>query len=136
MHYCTKQDLINASDENELIALTGQDNNGQIDDAKINQAISDASAEIDAYISRFLPLSEVPPIIRAKACDMARHELYSHDATERVKELYKNAINFLEKVAKGTVSLGLTESGNKPASSLSSVMQSDGRVFGRDDGVW
>ena len=131
MPYCTKQDLIDRFGEAEMIQLTDRAATGEIDDAVLDQAIEDAGGEIDGYLASggyATPLSPVPRIVTAKACDMARHALYDDHAAEQVRKRYEDAIRFLRAVADGTVKLGVSA----PEPVGGNVAQMDGgrQVFG------
>jgi phage gp36-like protein len=126
--------MINRFSEQELIQLTDRDNLDVIDDTVINQAIDDASAEIDGYLAKYtLPLANVPSVLNRVACDIARYFLYDDKATEQVTERYEKVTKFLLNVSKGVISLGVDSSGNAPQTSNGAQMQSGGRVFSRDD---
>lgn len=133
MAYCTRQNLIDRYGEEELIQLTDRANIGQIDDAVLDQAIADAAAEIDGYLSaRYtLPLGSVPAALTRVAADIARYDLYSSVAPEHVRQRYEDARRFLEQIAAGRVQLGAGGVEPPSTSSLADI-QSGGRVFGRD----
>lgn len=134
MPYCTMQDLIDRFGEDELIQLTDRANLGVIDDSVLNQAIADADAEINGYLANYsLPLATVPIVLVRSACDIARYFLYDDAATEQVTKRHDDVLKFLGQVAKGTISLGVDATGNKPTPSDGTLMESGGRVFGRDD---
>jgi phage gp36-like protein len=111
MAYCTQENILARIDEANLIQLTDEAGNGEIDDSKVTAAIADADATVDAYCQgRYtLPLSPVPPKITQVSVDIAVYNLYSHSdlaMPEIRQERNKDAIRFLEKVAAGTISLG------------------------------
>lgn len=112
MTYCTQQDLIKSFDEAELIIMTDRDNLGVINEDVLNNAIDNAAAEIDSYISvRYsLPLNSTPSVLTLHACNITRYRLYDNRSRDEVTERYKQAISFLDKISKGTVSLGVTSS--------------------------
>ncbi|EJO35519.1 gp436 family protein [Acinetobacter radioresistens] len=66
----------------------------------INEALQDAAEEINGYIGgRYpLPLPNVPSNLNRMACDIARYRLYYQQPTEEVRNRYKDAIKFLERV--------------------------------------
>jgi len=68
--------------------------------ATINEALQDAAEEINGYIGgRYpLPLPNVPSNLNRMACDIARYRLYYQQPTEEVRNRYKDAIKFLERV--------------------------------------
>tara|TARA_B100002019_G_C21202070_1_gene564571 strand:+ start:652 stop:1059 length:408 start_codon:yes stop_codon:yes gene_type:complete len=127
MPYCTKADLIARFGEDELQAIA-RDANGEIDDAAVDRACDDASGEIDGYVSAAgypVPLSPVPRIVTAYACDIARYRLYDEHATDQVQKRYDDAVKFLRSVSRGEVKLGISTG---PASrSAGSVQMNPGR---------
>jgi len=68
--------------------------------ASINEALQDAAEEINGYIGgRYpLPLPNVPSNLNRMACDIARYRFYYQQPTEEVRNRYKDAIKFLERV--------------------------------------
>lgn len=135
MPYCTKQNMIDRFGSEELIQLTDRTNAGVIDDTVLNQAIDDASSEIDGYLAgRYaLPLATVPTALTRIACNMARYHLYDDAATEAVRQRYEDAVKFLRSVGTGQIDMGLATDGSRPTPSTGAQMESGGRVFGRDD---
>lgn len=133
MPYCTKQDLIDRFGQDELVDLTDRDSTGMIDDTVLDQAISDASAEMDGYLaSRYqLPLVNIPQTLKPLACNIARYKLYDEQASEQVTKRYDAAIKFLFSVSKGEISLGVDGSGSKATSTDLADIQSSGSVFAR-----
>lgn len=138
--YCSVQDLIDRYGEDELIQLTAEaDAMGsypdQINQVQVDRAIADATATIDSYLAaRYpLPLSEVQPVLKRYASDMARYFLHDRSPLEEVTTRYKDAIRYLEKVAKGEISLGIDSQGQRPETMDGATMQSGGSVFSRND---
>jgi len=107
MTYCTQQDLTDRFGEDELISLTDHNDTGTVDTAVLNLAINDATAEINAYISVYLPLSSTPAVLTIHACNIARYRLYDERSLDEVTERYNQAISFLKRVADGKATLGL-----------------------------
>lgn len=134
MPYCTRQNLIDRFGEQELIQLTDRDNLGVISDAVLNQAISDADAEINGYLTAYtLPLATVPANLVRIACDVTRYYLYDDAVTEQVKTRYDSAIKYLVQVARGLISLGPDTAGTVAATTNNSAeFASSPSVFGRD----
>ncbi|WP_286694978.1 gp436 family protein [Spongiibacter sp. UBA1325] len=107
MAYLSQQALADRFGTYELEQLA-PDGSGGIDPTKINAAIADAGNEIDIYLTSGgypLPLTPVPPVIEAYACDVARYRLYDDEATEQVNKRYEQALKFLKAVAKGEIRL-------------------------------
>jgi len=104
----------------------------------VEESIRSADAEINGYLAKRyeLPLATVPENISKYSKDIALYNLFSRigiDQGEResiYSTRYKNAIRYLENVAKGVVDLGL-----KPVSQVASTgfqMKSSPRLFSRN----
>lgn len=94
--YATEADMVKRfADDIEELKLMHADAA-----ASINEALQDAAEEINGYIGgRYpLPLPNVPSNLNRMACDIARYRLYYHQPTEEVRNRYKDAIKFLERV--------------------------------------
>lgn len=136
MAYAAKSDMLTRFGEGEVIALTDRANLGVIDDALLDGALAEATAEIEPYLAprHALPLANVPKIVTGFACDIARYRLCGSGVTltDDIRDRYKDAIKFFEQVAKGVIGLGL-DAANAPAQPANTVQFSDpsGRVFGR-----
>lgn len=121
MPYCTRDDLVTRFGEEEIIRLTDHDNSvGAVVDAVLDQAIADATGEIDGYIAvrHSLPLPQVPAMLVQIACDIARYYLYEDHAHEQVRERYEDARRRLEGIAAGKIHLGLPEPAGSREDSL------------------
>jgi phage gp36-like protein len=134
MPYCSKQDLIDRFGNDELVQLTDDANTGVINDVVLNQAISDASAEMDGYLaSRYqLPLANQPQVLKPLACNITRYLLHDESAGDQVTKRYDAAIKSLVNISKGIISLGLTDTGTTAQSNDLVEMQSAGSVFARN----
>ena len=114
--YCTADDLIERFGESELLQLSDEQNTGTLNTAVIDQAITDASNEIDSYLigSYELPLTTVPEFVKGYACDMARYRLWDDGALEQVTIRYRTAIKYWRDISTGVLRLyGTTETGEK-----------------------
>lgn len=139
MTYATRQDMVNTIGERELIALTDREQTGAINDSVLNSALATAESEVDTYLaSRYpLPFANPPLVLMAYTCDIARYHLARDGdvvVSEDMRERYRAAIRYLEKVAEGKVSLGRDATGEEVATEDTVVMESGGRVFGRSGG--
>ena len=133
--YATQQDMINRFGEEELILVTDRDGSANaIVDAVLDQALLDASAEIDGYLGgRYkLPLLTVPAVLTRICCDIARYLLNDERATEQLQARYQDSIKFLRSLGKGELSLGLPDEGETGPSQNLAEIHSDGHVFRRD----
>lgn len=98
---------------------------------KIAGAISDAAAEIDAYLTGYpLPLAVVPANLTRIACDMARYYLYDDQMIDVVEARYKAAVKYLEQVAAGKIPLAPNQAGAAPLPGDSVAFQAAAPVFG------
>lgn len=135
MTYATQQDMIDRFAQTELVELTDRSNTGNIDTTVLNRSLSDADVLIDGYLQgRYtLPLVTVPKVLSLYAGDIARYLLYDNQAPEQVEKRYDDAIKFLQQVAQGKITLGLSAAGESPAEADGAQMESGGSVFKRED---
>ncbi|MBI4651291.1 DUF1320 domain-containing protein [Candidatus Desantisbacteria bacterium] len=133
-NYITQTDILDRVPEQKLIGLTDDDNNGVINDTVVNNNIIDTESLIDSYLKTkyTVPLSPVPAILKKIAKDISEHFLYQRrlGSTESIMASYNNAIKFLEKVAAGTISLGVDTPA--PDSGVGINYSSSDRTFTRD----
>lgn len=133
--YATRTDMIKRFGEEELILLTDHDaDSGVIDDVVLEQAIADASAEIDGYLGgRYsLPLPTVPAVLVRICCDIARYHLHHEHAPERIAKRYDDAIKFMGQLGSGAISLGKPDEGDTSPSNNTAQLMSAGSVFARE----
>ena len=137
MSYATPQNIINRYPNRDLVQLTNEDPTvTTINTAALQQALDDASAEIDGYLGgRFtLPLTDVPVVLNRLACDVAIYRLQSlrpiHDLAD-AKAKYEKAITFLQEVSDGKRTLGLSTNSQEPADAASPAVVMD-QNFGGD----
>ncbi|MDL3984583.1 gp436 family protein [Shewanella xiamenensis] len=134
--YATPDNMLSRFGEQDLTLLTEREDSvpGEINFVLLEQALSDASAEIDGYIAgRYvLPLTTVPAVLERNCCDIARYFLYGDKAPEQVEKRYAAVVKFLTAVSKGDISLGLATTGETAGQSeLTVSIESAGSVFGR-----
>jgi phage gp36-like protein len=121
MSYATPQDIINRYPNRDLVQLTNEDPTvTTINTTVLQQALDDASAEIDGYLGgRFtLPLTDVPEVLNRLVCDVAVYRLQSlrpiHDLAD-ARRRYDDALAMLTKVASGEMTLGIGADGHETA---------------------
>jgi phage gp36-like protein len=109
MTYATRDHMISAYGEDELIELTDRAETGGIDDAVLSPALVAADAEIDGYVGRVvaLPLAEVPQLLRQLALVIARYRLSTDQPDGRVRLDYEDALATLKDISRGVVVLDL-----------------------------
>ena len=131
--YATSQDIILAYGEDALFAA--MNDNAVVDELKVTAALEKATAEIDSYIAdRYpLPLAVVPGRLVDLCVDIAIYKMSqtSDVQTEKIKERYDDAVSWLTKLSRGTVSLGLPKApGQKSARAV--VVSGPERQFTRN----
>ncbi|ECI5214692.1 DUF1320 domain-containing protein [Salmonella enterica subsp. diarizonae] len=134
MSYATLGDMVRRYQRRNLDKLTaGKTDNFEPDDTLITQALQDASALTDSYISPryMLPLSVVPSALARVCCDIAFYYLCDERATEQCTQRYKDAIKWLTDIRDGKLPLGADVHGVAPVSENLVEIQSDNAVFSR-----
>jgi len=135
MSYATATDMQTRFTEQDLVLLTERENSapGEVNLPVLTQALDDASAEINAYLSgRYtLPLSTVPTALVRVCCDIARYFLSGDNAPEHIAKRYADAVAFLQAVNQGKVALGIDSLGDKAVTNDTAYMESAGSVFSR-----
>ncbi|RZG64093.1 DUF1320 domain-containing protein [Acinetobacter bouvetii] len=136
--YATRNNLEERFGEGELQELESMQTAGN----SIEEALQDASEEIDSYIAvRYeLPLPSTPSTLKRVACNIARYRLYFQRPTEEIENRYKAEIDFLKRVADGKATLNILNPQNevteeKPARSPATMPIGTtyrGGVFGDD----
>ena len=134
--YSTLTDMTEQIPEEELIALTDDADTGSVDTSVTDRAVADADSEIDGYCGRRygVPLSPVPTIIRKFSVDIAIYNLFSRrqGAPEDRRTRYKDAVKFLENVARGLISLGADDPDATPSDAQKPKISFSDRIFSRD----
>lgn len=139
MTYCTQQDLIDRFGQLKLVQLTDRENKPAttINETTVAKHIDDAVSTIDSYIAKrvALPLATVPPVLTKVAVDLSWYFLLgaSVGKDDPAAAAYRDAIRWLENVAKGLVIIGDVE-GETPAPAGGGQIQTSApnRIFSRD----
>ena len=141
MFYATRTDISTIYGDEFFKDLTPEDVADP--DGAIDQALEDASAEIDGYLSaRYaLPLGNTPKLLRRPCVDIAAYVMAnSHTRlTDTIEERYKQAVTFLTKISTGKAGLGADEPSSEVAGSQTGTRSgadftSNPRRFGRGRG--
>lgn len=118
--YCTVEEIRSSIKDETLDDLIGHE---RIDDEElkeekmkliIQEAIEDADAEIDGYLNKrySVPLANPQKVINKLSKDIAIYNIFSRRGIRKDSEeenyltRYKNAIKFLENIAKGLIEIG------------------------------
>ncbi|MFY1027121.1 gp436 family protein [Actinobacillus seminis] len=133
MLYATRDGFIKRYEERTLRLLCSHED-GSLNTDKIDEALEDSSQTIDSYLAgRYsLPLKSVPAVLERHCCYIARYFLEKNRATDQARSDYEDSIRYLEKVANGTISLGISEQGETVESDNVVIMQSAGSVWARE----
>ena len=138
MAYATRDDITSIYGAEFLEDLTPHDVADA--DSAVDQALNDASDEIDAYLSaRYtVPRTPAPRVLRRPCVDIAAYVLAnSHTRlTNTMEERYKQAIALLKMIAKGDAGLGQDEptaevEGSDSSSASGASFSARPRLFGR-----
>lgn len=109
MSYATVADLLSRLGEPRLVQLTDLADPplGIVDDAVVQRALDDASAEIDgALVGRYpLPLASVPAVLPVHCMTLAHYRLLGDKADEVLREDVKALRKWLAGVATGDITL-------------------------------
>ncbi len=129
MLYATPEGLVKRYGEQSIKTLAIS-----ADSPKVAEAIEDASQTIDSYLAgRYtLPLKSVPAVLERHCCYIARYFLEKNRATDQARRDYDDSIRYLEKVANGTISLGISEDGKTVEGDNVAIIESQGSVWARD----
>lgn len=134
--YATKADIIRLYGEDHLNDLLPDDLSDI--DASIVEALTSASAEINAHLSAryIIPLASNPEVLKRPAVDIASYILAARVSrlTEVMDDRYKAAIELVEKMATGKAGLGADEPRVDTGSGTSqsgSSFSAQPRKFGR-----
>ena len=129
MLYATPEGLVKRYGEQSIKTLAIS-----ADSPKVAEALEDASQTIDSYLAgRYtLPLTSVPAVLERHCCYIARYFLEKNRATDQARRDYDDSIRYLEKVANGTISLGISEDGKTVEGDNVAIIESQGSVWARD----
>ncbi|EJN8826621.1 DUF1320 family protein [Salmonella enterica] len=132
MLYASAQDMRDRYDNlDELLMQPGTDD---LNEKKLAQALSDAGALVDSYLSAkySLPLAVVPQVLVQYCCAIAFYYLCDQQATDQARDRYREALTWLREVKSGSIPVGVDEAGSAPASDDLPQMQAEAPVFGRN----
>ena len=135
MAYSPNDHISKLLPEDELVALTDDEGLGVPDQARVDEAVELADAEIDSYcaVRYSVPISPVPALLRKLSVDMAVHTLYSRavmSMPEVRSERFHAALKQLEAISRGTLTLGVGEA--RTTQGAETNRTTDSSVFARD----
>ncbi len=136
--YASVANMVARFGELEVIQVSDRDRTGDIDHAVVNVALSDASLEIDGYLSRYNPpISPTPPVLVRVACEIAHYRLLGINntlLTDEIIKRYDRNILWLKDVKSGKAALNgvVNDNDGKDDSGDAVQFNSGTRVFSRD----
>ncbi|ECY5339224.1 DUF1320 domain-containing protein [Salmonella enterica subsp. enterica serovar Stanley] len=132
MMYASAQDMRDRYENlDDLLRLPGTDD---LNEKKLTQALNDAGALADSYLSAkyTLPLAVVPQVLVQHCCAIAFYYLCDQQASEQARDRYREALTWLREVKNGSIPIGVDEAGSVPESDDLPQMQAEAPVFGRN----
>ncbi|HDL3365505.1 TPA: DUF1320 family protein [Mannheimia haemolytica] len=132
MLYASPDSLIKRYTLDVLLSIARNDER-QLDETKVYEALEDASQTIDSYLAgRYrLPLNAVPSVLERHCCYIARYFLEKNRATDQARLDYEDSIRYLEKVVSGAISLGLSDMEEPVETDNAAMIESAGSVWDR-----
>lgn len=114
--YLTLSELKSYMDEAEIARLSDKDFTEVINEVRVNDAIVQASADIDSYLrgSYTLPLPSVPVELKSITARLTEYYLYvfnNSNVSEAVQKNYEYSLSALKEFAKGIRTLNIQDSG-------------------------
>lgn len=132
----TISDLTKYIDSQELINLTDDENEGEVNLDRLNQAIASATSEVVSYTQgKYLIPSPPSDFIQQILADITIYLLYKRrmrlDMPESIKQIYENAVNKLKSIQRGEViPVGLTAFDN--AGFIKTNKTDKDKIFGKE----
>lgn len=114
--YATKADIDTLYGTRVLEVIADRDRDGNVDEDAVTRALTEATGEIESYISKryLIPLSPVPPLIRRVCVDIAAYHLAGLTGatmTNEIRARYERAIGLLKDISGGRAGLGAYDPG-------------------------
>ncbi len=141
MPYCAQSDITPARvSDKQLKQLTSEDG-ASIVSSVLDKAIAAADSEIDSYVGRryTVPMSPVPARIRDLSVDISTYKLFQKRAAtfggevpEVYRDVYDDAIRFLELVAVGKADIPGATVLSQSASPTGGSFHSNEPIFDKD----
>lgn len=133
--YATAAQLDTHYSAAEVLIAADRDGDGAADAGVIAAALTKATEEIDSYLGvRYtLPLVSVPGILVSACCEVAmyRMSINSPAMTEEKRQRYEDVIKWLQSVAKGLATLGVSEALDPSDDTATVTTTSEVRLFTR-----
>lgn len=133
--YSTLEDIKKLLPEDIIIQLTDDENTGAVNQARVDEAIKAADAEINSYCATkyAVPFATVPDIVNSLSVEIAIYNLHKRRTMpEDIEKRYDKAIAKLKDISRGLITLGIDPA---PAATSEGVAETNktesDRVFTR-----
>ncbi|EAS3866634.1 DUF1320 domain-containing protein [Salmonella enterica] len=132
MLYASAQDMRDRY--SNLDDLLRQPRTDDLNERKLTQALNDAGALADSYLSAkyTLPLAVVPQVLVQHCCAIAFYYLCDQQPSDQARDRYREALTWLREVKNDSIPVGVDEAGSAPESDDLPQMQAEAPVFGRN----
>ena len=141
VQYAQQSDIVAMYGNEQLLLVSDRNDDGVSDAGVVDTALTNASAEIDTYLSNKyqLPLVDVPQVLIIKCVDMAIYLMAVPTPavlTDAIKRRYEDAVSWLKSVRDGTVNLGVpaTQTGEDLPATQTTCTPVTGCIDGGDWG--
>jgi phage gp36-like protein len=132
--YATTQDVLDRLGADVALRLA-KDPEGELDTAKLERALADATGEVDSYLGQrySIPVSPVSEQLVRIVLDLAIFQLFmwrgfDPERDVEVKIARDAAVQWLERVARGLAGIGAAE----PPKDVGAEVEAATRVFSRE----
>lgn len=138
MAYIDQEILERYISREELTRLTDDENTGNVNNQRLDEAINIASNEFENYVRDIYDItlfpSPLPDQLTQIICDIAIYNLYKRryrlEMPESIVNIYNLAISQLSKIAKGELQVNLPK---KTAAGFIKINKTeDDRIFNKD----
>lgn len=111
-NYANKSTIIKRFGDKDLIELTDKNATGEINLDSLNNAIKDADAIVNSALQKQFetPINPTPHIIEMIANDIAFSRLFTRNRPEIINTMLSEALEKLEQISKGEISINDTYS--------------------------
>lgn len=129
MMYASLADLVARFGEDEVAQISNRAGGHTVNGPVAQQALEDASAEVDGYVGTRYRFADSPPLLVRITCDLARYRLYDDAVPDEIRNRYLDAVRVLRAIADGTVTLGAQA--QAPTHAQVSIVCGPPKAFGR-----
>lgn len=135
--YIVQADLLSQISEHQLVQLTDDEKTGLVVDARVDEAIGSAEAEVNGYVAtRYaVPVAApAPDLIKKLSITITVYLLYRRRqrVPDDVRTAYEDAIAMLKDIARGVITLGIDPPPAESTKASAGEVSGPERIFSRD----